>query len=92
MTLLAFSFIGFLKGLIMFLFMFSAAILILIVLLQEPKGGGLSSAFGGAGADTFGDKLGAPPAKTAPADEGDASDTGTGTVETPKGDGKTEDE
>ena len=58
LTLLAFSFIGFRKGLMMVAFVISAFLLILIVLLQEPKGGGLSAAFGGAGAETFGVQTG----------------------------------
>ncbi len=58
MSLLAFSFIGFLKGLLMFFFVLGSFLLMLIVLLQEPKGGGLSSAFGGAGQDTFGVQTG----------------------------------
>ena len=56
--LLALNFIGFLKGLIFVLFVLCAMLLILIVLLQEPKGGGLSGAFGGAGAETFGVQTG----------------------------------
>jgi preprotein translocase subunit SecG len=59
MTLLAaFSFVGFLKGLLMLVCILSALLLMLVVLLQEPKGGGLSSAFGGAGAETFGVQTG----------------------------------
>jgi len=56
--LLSFSFIGFLKGLMMFFFILSAVLLMVVVLLQEPKGGGLSSAFGGMGAETFGVQTG----------------------------------
>ena len=52
--LLAFSFWSFIKGLLMTFFVLTALLLTLVVLLQEPKGGGLSSAFGGAGAETFG--------------------------------------
>jgi protein translocase SecG subunit len=37
-------------------FFLSAIVMIGIVLLQEPKGGGLSEAFGGTGAQTFGTK------------------------------------
>lgn len=55
---LAFSFVGFLKSVLMLLFVLSAALLMLVVLLQEPKGGGLSSAFGGVGAETFGVQTG----------------------------------
>ncbi|MBC8404355.1 MAG: preprotein translocase subunit SecG [Planctomycetes bacterium] len=40
------------------LFFISALLLILIILLQEGKGGGLSDAFGGAGAATFGVRSG----------------------------------
>jgi len=38
------------------LFFLSACLLIFIILLQEPKGGGLAEAFGGMGAETFGVK------------------------------------
>jgi preprotein translocase subunit SecG len=58
MVLLAFSFLGFLKSFLMLLFVLSSLLLMLVVLLQEPKGGGLSSAFGGAGAETFGVQTG----------------------------------
>jgi preprotein translocase subunit SecG len=40
------------------LFFLSAILLIFVVLMQEPKGGGLSEAFGGAGAETFGPRAG----------------------------------
>jgi protein translocase SecG subunit len=40
------------------LFFVSAALLTIVVLLQEPKGGGLAEAFGGMGAETFGVKSG----------------------------------
>lgn len=40
------------------LFFVSAALLTVVVLLQEPKGGGLAEAFGGMGAETFGVKSG----------------------------------
>ena len=40
------------------LFFLSSVLLIVIVLLQESKGGGLSEAFGGVGAETFGVKAG----------------------------------
>ncbi len=40
------------------IFFVSALLLILIILLQEGKGGGLSDAFGGAGAATFGVRSG----------------------------------
>ena len=41
-----------------FLFFISSLLLTVVVLLQESKGGGLSEAFGGAGAETFGVKAG----------------------------------
>ena len=56
--LLVASFVGFFKGLLFVVFVLCALLLILIVLLQEPKGGGLSGAFGGAGAETFGVQTG----------------------------------
>lgn len=56
--LLAFSIMSFLKGVLMFVFIATALLLILVILLQEPKGGGLSAAFGGAGAETFGVQTG----------------------------------
>lgn len=40
------------------LFFGSSALLSVIILLQESKGGGLAEAFGGAGAETFGVKSG----------------------------------
>lgn len=40
------------------LFFVSAALLTVVVLLQEPKGGGIAEAFGGMGAETFGVKSG----------------------------------
>ena len=39
-------------------FFASALLLSIVVLLQEPKGGGLAEAFGGMGAETFGVKSG----------------------------------
>jgi len=57
-VLLSLSFVGFLKSLIMVFCWLSALLLIVVVLLQEPKGGGLASAFGGAGAETFGVQTG----------------------------------
>jgi len=56
--LLVASFVGFFKGLLFVGFVLCSLLLILIVLLQEPKGGGLSGAFGGAGAETFGVQTG----------------------------------
>ena len=40
------------------LFFLSSFLLVVIVLLQESKGGGLAEAFGGVGAETFGVKTG----------------------------------
>ncbi len=40
------------------LFFLSAILMIIIILLQEGKGGGLADAFGGVGAETFGVKSG----------------------------------
>jgi preprotein translocase subunit SecG len=38
------------------LFFLSACLLVFVILIQEPKGGGLAEAFGGMGAETFGVK------------------------------------
>jgi len=46
------------KNLVLVLFVLCALLLTLVVLLQEGKGGGLGSAFGGAAADAFGVKAG----------------------------------
>lgn len=46
------------RGAIMTLFILSAFLVVLIVLAQEGKGGGLAGAFGGAGTETFGVKAG----------------------------------
>ena len=46
------------RGLIMTLFVISAFLVVLVVLAQEGKGGGLAGAFGGAGTETFGVKAG----------------------------------
>ena len=43
-------------GLLWFVFIVSALLLSLIILIQEGKGGGLGEAFGGMGAETFGVK------------------------------------
>ncbi len=56
--LLALSFIGVIKSIMFVGFILCALLLVLVVLLQEPKGGGLSGAFGGAGAETFGVQTG----------------------------------
>lgn len=45
-----------LGGLCWFVFVVSAFFLMLIILIQEGKGGGLAEAFGGQGAETFGVK------------------------------------
>lgn len=62
MTLLADPSLGALldvaRGLVFALFVIIAAILVFVILLQEGKGGGLGSAFGGAAADAFGVKAG----------------------------------
>ncbi|MDD4890761.1 MAG: preprotein translocase subunit SecG [Phycisphaerae bacterium] len=58
-VMLAASWFGFTRGLIIVLFVASAALLMGIILLQKGRGGGLSSAFGGAmGASPFGTKTG----------------------------------
>jgi preprotein translocase subunit SecG len=50
---------NFLFYLVMVLFIFVCLFLILLVLIQKGRGGGLSSAFGGAGGSTaFGSKTG----------------------------------
>ncbi len=46
------------KLLLWVLFFASALFMMLVILLQEPKGGGLAEAFGGMGAQTFGVKAG----------------------------------
>ena len=46
------------RGSIMTLFVISAFLVVLVVLAQEGKGGGLAGAFGGAGTETFGVKAG----------------------------------
>ena len=46
------------KGLVFVVFVVCALLLMIVVLLQEGKGGGLGSAFGGAAADAFGVKAG----------------------------------
>lgn len=50
---------GFVVGFLTVVYFITCAILIIVVLMQEPKGGGLSSAFGGSGLDTaFGASIG----------------------------------
>ncbi len=56
--LLLASFLSFIKSFIFVVFVVIALLLVLVVLLQEPKGGGLSGAFGGVGAETFGVQTG----------------------------------
>jgi preprotein translocase subunit SecG len=46
------------KWLLMTLFVITSLLLILVILIQEGKGGGIAGAFGGAAADTFGVKAG----------------------------------
>lgn len=46
------------RGTIMVIFIVVSFLVILVVLAQEGKGGGLAGAFGGAGADAFGVKAG----------------------------------
>lgn len=47
---------GVVVGLLWFIFIVSALLLVMIILIQEGKGGGLAEAFGGQGAETFGVK------------------------------------
>lgn len=49
---------GFSQVVVLTLFVIASLILILVVLLQEGKGGGIAGAFGGAGAEAFGVKAG----------------------------------
>ena len=50
---------GFIVGFLTVVYFLTCVILVVIVLMQEPKGGGLSSAFGGSGLDTaFGASIG----------------------------------
>ncbi len=56
---MAASWMGFIRGLFVVLFILSCILLICVVLLQKGRGGGLSSAFGGAmGSSPFGTKTG----------------------------------
>jgi preprotein translocase subunit SecG len=51
--------VGFVVGFLTIVYFITCGILIIVVLMQEPKGGGLSSAFGGSGLDTaFGASIG----------------------------------
>ncbi|MFV1959772.1 MAG: preprotein translocase subunit SecG, partial [Planctomycetota bacterium] len=52
------SLLGIAKGAVFVLFVLIGIVLSVVILLQEGKGGGLGSAFGGAAADTFGVKAG----------------------------------
>ena len=52
------AFIDVVRGTVFVLFFAIAFLLMVIILLQEGKGGGLAGAFGGAGAETFGVKAG----------------------------------
>jgi len=49
---------AFLEIILWLLFFVSATLMSVVILLQEPKGGGLAEAFGGVGAETFGVKSG----------------------------------
>ena len=50
---------GFVVSILTVVYFITSLVLIIIVLMQEPKGGGLSSAFGGAGLDAaFGASIG----------------------------------
>ncbi len=56
---LAASWMGFLQGLFITVFIVACLLLICVVLVQKGRGGGLSSAFGGAmGSSPFGTKTG----------------------------------
>lgn len=55
---LALNWGGIFRGLVMLLFVLVSLFLILVVLIQEGKGGGIAGAFGGAAAETFGVKAG----------------------------------
>lgn len=52
------SLVSVISTIVMVLFILSAFLLTVVILLQEGKGGGLSGAFGGAGTDAFGVKSG----------------------------------
>ena len=58
LTLAASGLRGVATGVVFVLFVVSAFVLTIVILLQEGKGGGLGSAFGGAAADAFGVKAG----------------------------------
>jgi preprotein translocase subunit SecG len=46
------------QGLVMTLFVLCSLLMLLVILIQEGKGGGIAGAFGGAAAETFGVKAG----------------------------------
>lgn len=52
------AFADIVSGLLYTIFTLSAIFLVFIILMQEGKGGGLGEAFGGAGAETFGPRVG----------------------------------
>ena len=54
----AFSLLPLLKGIVMTLFVMTCLLLVLVILVQEGKGGGIAGAFGGAAAESFGVKAG----------------------------------
>jgi preprotein translocase subunit SecG len=49
---------SFLIGFLYVIFVIACILLIVVILLQEGKGGGLGEAFGGIGGETFGHKAG----------------------------------
>ena len=55
---LGIEFLPLFRGFVMVLFVLASLILMLVVLIQEGKGGGIAGAFGGAAAETFGVKAG----------------------------------
>ncbi len=66
-------------GLLWFIFVVSALLVGLIILIQEGKGGGLGEAFGGMGAETFGVKASAATGQGRPMNHrtGDGPDAGS---------------
>jgi preprotein translocase subunit SecG len=57
-TVLALNAWPLVQGLVMTLFVLTSLLLLLVILIQEGKGGGIAGAFGGAAAETFGVKAG----------------------------------
>ncbi|MDH3591066.1 MAG: preprotein translocase subunit SecG [Planctomycetota bacterium] len=57
-VIIAINWIGTFKTFLLVMIVIVSFLLMLVVLLQEPKGGGLSAAFGGAGAESFGVQAG----------------------------------